>query len=67
MCITIKGGLLFIGGKERAIPTSNRCGIAYFLKNNNKTPDYYIFLIEADNMILVFGESLTRLAMGLRG
>ena len=28
------GGLLFIGGKERAIPTSNRCGIAYFLKTN---------------------------------
>ena len=29
------GGFIFIGEKERAIPTSNRRGIAYFLKTNS--------------------------------
>ena len=29
----------FIREKERAIPTSNRCEIAYFLKNNRDTEE----------------------------
>ena len=37
MLIREEGEAPFIGEKERANPTSNRCGIAY-LKNNNIIP-----------------------------
>ena len=60
MCFTIEGGLLFIGGKERAIPTYNRCGIAYFLKTNTYPLDDLVYFMRDLFHCHVEGEQTTQ-------